>query len=448
MRGENTQAEPAVADREASRFVVDSIGCLVTMPVDVRQSPDDGGLGCITDAAVAVEKGRVQWAGRARDLPGEWAGIPTLSAEGRVVLPGFVDCHSHIVYGGDRVGDFCRRCQGESYAEILKAGGGIHTTVTGTRSATVDELLGSATGRLRRMRAFGTTTVEIKSGYGLDVENEIKILEVVRELGKREPQKILSTFLGAHIVPKEAASMGAYADLVIDEMLPRIYQQGLADFVDVFCAREAFDAESTHRILRSARDLGLGLKVHAEQLDRTGGAQVAARLGAVSADHLDWANQEDLDALARAGTIGVLLPSVALFTGADHYPSAKEFRSAGVTMALATDCNPGSSPAEDLSLVASLGCVQLGMTPAEALRAITVEAAKALGAQGEVGSVLPGARADLVFLNSDVEDPREIPYRMGSSRVEGVMVDGCFWCYGAGWSGEEGMPCPVMLAME
>jgi len=417
------------------------------MPLLAEESPEDGGLGCLEDAAVVVREGRVQWMGLASDLPRQWVSEKRISADGRVVLPGFVDCHSHVVYGGDRVGDFCRRCQGESYEEILSAGGGIHTTVVVTRRASREELFTTASQRLHRMRAFGTTTVEIKSGYGLDLETELKMLEVIRDLSAREPQKIMSTFLGAHVVPREAASMEEYTELLVDKMLPRVHQEGLAQFVDVFCERGAFDLTSTRRIMESARSLGFDLKVHAEQLNRTGGAQLAASLGAVSADHLDWAEQADLHALAAAGTVGVLLPSAALFTGAERYPRAKDFRAAGVTMALATDCNPGSTPAENLGLVATLGCVQLGMTPAESLRAITVEASKALGLQGQVGSVVPGARADLVFLTRDVTDPREIPYRMGISKVDGVILEGRSWCPGSGsvGAGRDAMAKPSML---
>ncbi len=394
---------------------------LCTMP---ETSSDEDPLGIIQDATLVVAGDTVIWVGPTHAEPHEYSKAPALDFHGRVALPGLVDCHTHVVYGGDRLEDFGRRTRGMSYEEILAAGGGIHTTVAQTRALDEQGMADAARPRLNRMLAKGITTVEIKSGYGLSHEHEVRMLRSIELLKSQVPQRLVATFLGAHIVPKDVSDPAEYVDEIITKMLPDIQAQNLAEFVDVFCENGAFDVESCGRILEAARDLGFGLKLHAEQLGWTGGSRLGARLQATSVDHVDHANDDDLAALAAAGTVAVLLPSATLYLGGQSFPSAERFRKAGVSMALATDCNPGSSPTEDLGLVAALGCAVLGMTPEEALRGITVEAARALNLVGEVGSLVPGARADIVVLDEDVRDVREIPYRMGSDRISQVFVAG------------------------
>ncbi len=405
--------------RQAQRFC--GLSQLSTMPVT---SSDEDPLGIIEDATIIVENETVRWVGPGAEEPQQYADIPTVDLGGRVALPGLVDCHTHVVYGGDRLEDFGRRTRGMTYEEILAAGGGIHTTVNHTRALDEQEMADAARPRLQRMLAKGITTVEIKSGYGLSHTHELRMLRSIQRLKSQVPQRLVSTFLGAHVVPKEVSDPAEYVDTIITKMLPDIQAEKLADFVDVFCESGAFDVDSCRRILESARDMGFGLKLHAEQLGWTGGTHLGAELKATSVDHVDHASDEDLAALAAAGTVAVLLPSATLYLGGQSFPRAERFRKAGVSMALATDCNPGSSPTEDLGLVASLGCAVLGMTPEEALRGITVEAARALNLVGEVGSLVPGARADFIVLDEDVRDVREIPYRMGCDRISQIFVAG------------------------
>ena len=410
-------------------FVLEDIKVLATIPANLNEADP---LGLIEDAAIVVERGRFSWVGPREDLPPSFEKLPHYSLGDRVVVPGFVDAHTHVVYGGCRSADFNRRCHGASYEEILEAGGGIHTTVGHTRANTMEELVASATPRLSRMLAHGTTTVEIKSGYGLSLDEELKMLLAIRDLSRRGPQKIIATFLGAHVVPREVDSAQDYVRQINDEMLPAVRAQDLATFVDVFCEHGAFTVAQSQAILERANDLGFSLKLHAEQLTRTGGTALAAKLKATSVDHVDNALDEDLRELAKSGTVAVLLPSATVFLGGTSLPQMNRFRDAKVRVALATDCNPGSSPTEDLSFVAGLGCSLMGMTPEEALRGITTEAARALNLEEDVGSVAPGYRADLVILSDDAMSPTEIPYRFGASRVDEVLVAGEHIIAGAG----------------
>jgi len=422
-----------------SGWVCTGIGQLATMPLTPKSEEPGDLLGLIPNAALVVQNGRVAWVGPELELPSQWTSLYKLDLQGRALLPGFVDCHTHVIYGGDRLDDFGRRCRGWSYEEILSAGGGIHTTVEATRRASMDDLIESASTRLDRMFCFGTTTVEIKSGYGLEEETELNMLRAAERLKDQRAQKIVSTYLGAHVVPKDAASREAYVTEVIST-LPKAAEAG-ADFVDVFCEKGAFSLDEARSILKAAEKHDLGLKMHVEQLGRTGGAALGAALGAISVDHVDHANSADLKALGEAGTIAVLLPTATLFLGHTQLPQAKNFRDNRVRMALATDCNPGSTPVEDLGLVASLGCAVMGMTPEEALRAITVEAAAALNLTGEVGTLEPGARADLAILSRDTRDVREVPYRMGASRIAYILAQGHKFGVGPGemGSGDSGL---------
>jgi imidazolonepropionase len=420
-------------------WVCTGIGQLATMPLSPKSGEAVDLLGLISNAALVVADGRVAWTGPQSEIPSQWSNLHQIDLEGRAMLPGFVDCHTHVVYGGDRLDDFGRRSRGWTYEEILSAGGGIHTTVEATRAASREELIDSASARLERMFCYGTTTVEIKSGYGLNEETELKMLQAIEALKTERGQKIVSTYLGAHVVPKDATDRDAYVAEVI-ATIPKAAEAG-AEFVDVFCERGAFDVNEARAILTTARSHNLGLKMHVEQLGRSGGAALGADLGALSVDHVDHATLEDLKALGEAGTTAVLLPTAALFLGHTKLPQAEQFRTNNVRMALATDCNPGSTPVEDLGLVAAMGCALMGMTPEEALRAITVEAAAALNLEGEVGTLEPGARADLAILSKDARDVREVPYRLGASRIAYVLAQGHEVGVGPGemGSGEAGL---------
>ncbi len=379
------------------------------------RSPDL--VGVVHDAAVAVRDGRVAWAGAAADLPPEHAGLPRFDVGGRAVVPGFVDAHTHLVFAGDRSDEFCRRLRGESYEEILASGGGIHATVGATRAASFDDLAASAAARAWRLLRQGTTTVEIKSGYGLDVATEVKILEAAREVGEQVPIDVVPTFLGAHVVAR-GVEREDYLRLVTGEMLAA--SAPLARYCDVFCDRGAFSVEEARRVLRAGMEAGLRPRLHAEQLARTGGAWLAAEVGAASADHLDHATMEDATALRQAAVVAVLLPAASFSIRAPQAP-ARMLWDAGVTVALATDCNPGTSYVESMPFVIALACLEMGLTPEEALWAATRGGALALD-EADKGWVVEGAVADLVVL--DAPSYRHLPYRPGSDLVWAVIKDG------------------------
>ena len=345
-----------------------------------------------------------------------------IDARGRWITPGLVDPHTHLVFGGDRVGDFERRVAGESYAAAASGGSGIAHTVAMTRASDEETLFRSAAARLRAMIANGTTTVEIKSGYGLDVDTELRMLRVARRLGAELGVSVRTTYLGAHVVPPEYAQRrDEYVALVCDVMLPRVARDGLADAVDVFCDTIAFSAAESARVLDAAQRLGLAVKVHADQIADTGAAALAARYAALSADHLERTDAPGVEALARAGTVAVLLP------GAYHYlretvkPPVALLRAHGVPLALATDCNPGTSPVLALPAVMNLGCVLFGLTPEECVAGVTRTAARALGLANR-GELRAGARCDLAFW--DVRSPAELCYWLGASPCAGVVVAG------------------------
>jgi imidazolonepropionase len=374
-------------------------------------------VGAVPGATVAVRDGRVAWAGPAGDLPAEHRDLPPFDVGGRAVVPGFVDAHTHLVFAGDRSGEFCRRLRGEPYEEILASGGGIHSTVEATRAATFDRLLADASERAWRLVHQGTTTVEVKSGYGLDLTTEVRLLEVAHAVGERVPIDVVATFLGAHVVPRGASREG-YLDLVAGEMLAACAP--LARYCDVFCDRGAFSLEEARRILRAGAEQGLRSRIHAEQLAHTGAALLAAELGAASADHLDQATPEDAAALREAGVVGVLLPAASFSLHAPQAPG-RMLWDAGVTIALATDCNPGTSYVESMPFVIALACLEMGLTPEEALWAATRGGALALE-QLDKGWVVEGAVADLTVL--DAPSYRHLPYRPGSELVWAVVKDG------------------------
>ena len=387
--------------------------------------PGEALLGAIPDGAVGVEGGVVTFVGERRFVPERFraAGVERLSAGGGVVMPGLVDSHTHLVFAGSREREFAMRCGGVSYEEIARRGGGIRVTTAATREATEEDLATLARRRLDRMLSLGVTTVEIKSGYGLSTEHELKMLRAVRRLASEVPQTLVPTFLGAHTVPAEYADRrDAYVDLVVDEMLPEVAYQELARFCDVFCETTAFSVPQARRVLERALELGLELKVHAEQLHRTGATELAVGLGARSADHLEELSDADIDLLAGGDTVATLLPGATLFLGQTRWPPARRLLDAGAKVALATDCNPGSSMTENLLLMATLGCVRMGMSTAEALAAVTVRGAQALGLEESHGRLAPGMRADVVI--AAVPTHEHLCYHFGVNHVSTVVAGG------------------------
>ena len=395
-----------------TRLLLAGIGSLVT-----NVSGRRGDLGLIADAVVAIDDARITWAGPAGDLPPESRDSDTLDVGGRAVLPGFVDAHTHLVFAGDRAGEFGARLGGGSYEEILEQGGGIHSTVAATRAAAFDDLLDQSAVRAGRMLAAGTTTAEVKSGYGLTTDDEVRMLEVAAAVGEQTGLGVVRTFLGAH-VPDRGSSEQEHTSLVIEEMLPAAAPH--AEFCDVFVDRGAFGVGSARRILQAAEALGFGLRLHAEQLSHTGAAALAAELGAASADHLDHITPDDARALAAAGVVAVLLPGAGLSMRVPQAP-ARLLWDAGVTVALATDCNPGTSYVERMTFIVALACLEMGLTPDEAVWAATRGGAAALR-RDDLGVVRPGAPADLVVLDADSH--HHIPYRPDADLVRNVIKGG------------------------
>ncbi len=380
------------------------------------------GYGIVHDGALAVRDGRIAWLGPRAGLPAGEAAV-TEHGGGRWMTPGLIDCHTHLVFAGNRATEFEQRLNGATYEQIARAGGGIRSTVALTRQASEDELFVSAAKRLERLIADGVTTIEIKSGYGLDVQNELKLLRVARTLGRRCPVTVQATFLGAHAVPPEYAGRQAdYVDLVAGAMLKAVAAEGLADAVDAFCEKIAFTPEETARVFSAADAHGLRVKLHADQLSDLGGAALAAAHRALSADHLEYTNEAGVRAMAESGTVAVLLPGAFYFLGQTRRPPLAQLRRHGVPVALASDCNPGSSPALSLRLMLNLACTLFGMTPAEALAGVTRHAAAALGMAGERGTLEVGKAADLVIW--DIADPAELSYWLGGSPVRVVVRAG------------------------
>lgn len=386
----------------------------------VTNDPDQGGIGgVVADGAVVVAGSEVAWVGPQGDLPSSWAEARHIDLDGKTVVPGFVDAHTHLVFAGDRSDEFAQRMAGRSYADIAAAGGGILATVESTRAATLDDLAALTRRRMVSMLEQGTTTLEVKSGYGLTTEHELIQLQAAAAAAAGLPVTIRRTFLGAHTVPAEYRSDPAgYVDLVVEEMLPACHAD--ADFCDVFVEQGAFDVEDARRILVAAADVGLRARVHAEQLGHTGGAALAAELGAASADHLDHATDADAVALAEAGTAAVLVPGASFQMRSDQAPGPMMWDE-GVTVALATDCNPGTSYVESMPFVIALGVTQMDLTPEQALWAATRGGALSLG-MDDRGWIAPGSRADLVVL--DAPSYLHLPYRPASRLVSRVFCGG------------------------
>ncbi|MFT5433553.1 MAG: imidazolonepropionase [Myxococcota bacterium] len=377
------------------------------------------------DAQLLIRDGRVIWAGDRSEEPPVTTDevVGKLDCGGRVVLPGLIDCHTHLVFGGDRAGEFAKRSSGISYETIAAEGGGIQSTVSATRATDEDELVRRGRGRLDRMLGHGVTCVEIKSGYGLDVETELKMLRVIERLNQSHPITLVATFLGAHSTPPEwSGNPAGYIDHVVTEMLPAVAKQGVAEFCDVFCEQNVFSVEQSRQVLEAGRHHGLIPKVHAEQLHRIGGTQLGVELGAASVDHLEAITDKDIELLAGSETVAVLLPGATLFLGMNEWPPARALLDAGVTVALSTDCNPGSSMCEDLRLMTTLGCTRMGMSPTETLRGVTWAGAVALRRQAERGHFGIGTVGDCVVFDTDNEV--DLPYRFGQVAAWAVIVEG------------------------
>ena len=378
--------------------------------------------GAIEDAALVMAEGRIAWVGPRADLPAVEA-TETDRLEGRWVTPGLIDCHTHLVFGGDRSGEFEQRLGGATYEEIARAGGGIVSSVKATRAASEDALFVSAMTRLEGLKATGVTTVEIKSGYGLDRDGELKMLRVARRIGREGGVRVRTSYLGLHAVPPELReNRAAYVDLAVDDILPAAHAEGLVDAVDAYCEPIAFSVQEVGRLFDKARSLGLPVKLHADQLSDGGGAGLAARYGALSADHVEHATEAGIEAMAKAGVVAVLLPGAFLMLRETKAPPVDLLRHHGVRMAVATDCNPGTSPVASMTAALNLACVQFRLTPEEALAGATREAARALGLSDEVGTIEVGKAADLAIW--DVGRPAELAYWLGKPLLTTRYVGG------------------------
>ena len=383
--------------------------------VDARLAtmrPGADPYGTVAPGAIAIAGERIAWVGPVDDLPTGMRGADRIGLDGRWVTPGLVDCHTHLVYGGNRAHEFELRLGGATYAEISAAGGGIRSTVAATRSASEADLIQVARPRIDALIAEGATTVEVKSGYGLSVDHELKMLRAARALGRMRPVTVRTTLLGLHALPAEYGDRpDAYADLCAGPMIDAAVAEGLADAVDGFCETIGFTVAQTERVFAAARARGLPVKLHAEQLSNQHGAALAARFGALSADHLEWLDEDGVRAMAAAGTVAVLLPGAFYFLKETRKPPVDLLRRYGVSMAVSTDLNPGSSPLHSPLLAMNMACTLFGLTPAEALAGMTRIGAAALGMADEAGTIEAGKRADLCVW--EVERPGELAYRIG-----------------------------------
>lgn len=369
------------------------------------------GLGLIEDGVVAARDGRIAWVGRRADLPaGEAERV--VDCGGRLITPGLVDCHTHLVFAGDRAGEFEARLAGATYQEIAAAGGGIAATVAATRAASEDGLVAASLPRLDRLLADGVTTVEIKSGYGLDLASERATLRAARRLGEIRDVAVSTTFLGAHALPPEAKGDKDAHVAAVEAMMPALAAEGLIDSVDAFCEGIAFSVAQVERVFAAARDLGLPVRLHADQLSNLGGAGLAARFDALSADHLEWTDEAGVRAMAAAGTVATLLPGAFYFLRETKLPPVDLFRAHGVAMAVSTDCNPGTSPMTSLLLAMNMAATCFRLTVEECLLGVTRHAARALGLAAEIGTLEPGKRCDLAIWS--VDRPAELVWALGA----------------------------------
>ncbi len=400
------------------------------------QMPD---LGIIENGVVAVVDGKIVAVAKSDEILGEFESANTIDAQGKVVSPGFVECHTHIVFAGNRLNEFELKIKGADYLEILKSGGGIHSTVRQTREASVEDLIGQSRKRLDKMLALGITTAEVKTGYGLDTETELKMLEAIFELDKTHPIDLIPTFLPAHAIPiadfrlrnadwsnEEIADL--YTDLICEEMLPKAMARFQISnfksqiFVDVFCERNAFDLKQSRRVLETAKSLGFGIKAHVDEFTNLGGARMAISLGATSIDHLDAISTEEITLLAGSETIGVVTPTVNFNFGSTEFADARKLIDTGCAVALSTDYNPGSAPCPSLPNAMAIACRYQKLLPSEAFNAATVNAAFAIGLGDQIGSIEIGKQADILIF--DTKDFREIAYEFGGNLVEKVFKKG------------------------
>jgi imidazolonepropionase len=396
---------------------------LVTLagPKRPRMGRELSDLAIIRDGGMLIRDGRIEAVGPSTEIENKAGDAEVIDARGKVVLPGFVDAHTHLVFAGNRLDDFERRARGDTYEQIAKAGGGIWSTVEKTRAATETDLLAQAQRHADWFLRCGTTTVESKSGYGLTLEDELKILRVMRRLNQETPLEILPTFLGAHAVPRKMDA-DEYVDLVVNEMLPRVTADSLAEFCDVFCERGYFDIEQSRRILNSATGLGLRLRIHADQLSNSGAAKLAAELKAATADHLEKTDEQGISAMKSGDVQPVLLPGSVYALGSTCYPRARDMIEAGLAVVIATDFNPGSSPTPSMPMILSLACTQMKMSPAEAIAASTINPAYSLGRGDRIGSLESGKVANCSIF--DCGDYRELAYWFGFPQTHSVYVKG------------------------
>ena len=395
---------------------------LLLTNVHVATMREREGYGTLPDAALGIAGGIIAWIGAARDLSRDARAARTIDAQRRWATPGLIDCHTHLVYAGNRASEFERRLAGVSYADIAATGGGIQSTVKATRAASIEELTAASAPRIEAFAAQGATTIEIKSGYGLDTPNELKQLTVARALGAAHAVDVRTTLLAAHALPPEFAGRAeAYIDYVCGDTIPAAARAGLADAVDAFCESIGFTPTQIRRTFEAARAQGLAVKLHADQLSDSDGAALVAEFGGLSADHLEFANARGIAAMARAGTVAVLLPGAFYALRETRLPPIDALRSHGVPIAISTDCNPGTSPATSLPLMMNMACTLFGLTPAEALAGTTCHAARALGL-ADRGRLAVGQRADIALW--DIDEPAELAYRIGAEACAGVIRGG------------------------
>ena len=382
----------------------------------------DEPYGAVEDGAVLIHHGKIVWAGPRGELPKHKATETDLLG-GRWVTPGLIDCHTHLVFGGDRAGEFEQRLGGATYQQIAKAGGGIVSSVRATREASEDDLFDSAMTRLEGLKATGVTTVEIKSGYGLDMDAELKMLRVARRIGREGGVRVRTSYLGLHALPPEHRDdREGYVDLAVGDILDAAHGHDLVDAVDAYCEPIAFTTDEVSRLFERARSLGLPVRLHADQLSDGGGAALAARYGALSADHVEHTTEAGVKAMAEAGVVAVLLPGAYLMLRETQAPPIDLFRQYGVKMAVATDCNPGTSPVASMNAAINLACVQFRLTPQEALAGATREAARALGLRGDIGRIKKGLEADLAVW--DIDRPAELAYWLGKPMLHARYLGG------------------------
>ena len=394
----------------------------VWVGADLATMDETGGIGHIPDAVLAIRGGRIAWIGTAAQLESlSWSAEVATDAHGLWITPGLIECHTHLVYAGDRSNEFAARLRGATYADIAQAGGGIVSTMRATRAADEDQLLAQSLPRARALASEGVTTLEVKSGYGLDLNNELKMLRVARRLGEQLGIDVVKTFLGAHALPPEFANrQDDYVRHVCDDMLPAVAEQQLAEAADVFCERIAFTREQTERVFERARSLGLALRLHADQLSDGAGGEIAARYGALSADHLEYTSPASLQLMAQAGVVAGLLPGAFYFLRETQLPPLEQLRSLGIPIAVSTDCNPGTSPIASLLLAMNMACVLFRMTATEVLRGVTVNAARALGLSGDRGMLRAGMRADLAIWR--LRHPEQLCAEVGAHRPVEVVL--------------------------